>query len=78
MESLINNPGYDNIMQTIFLLMDHETLITCRSVCQSLKIRVEDPNYWIKRCSKIGQSKSLTDSVSAPELKSLENQLLYL
>ena len=62
MGSLINNPGYHNITKKIFLLLDHESLITCRSVCQSLKTKVEDPYYWINRCSKIGQSKSLTDS----------------
>ena len=62
MESLINNPGFDNITKKIFLLLDHETLITCRSVCHSLKKRVEDPYYWIKRCSKIGQPKFLTES----------------
>ena len=62
MDSLINNPGYHNITKKIFLLLDHESLITCRSVCQSMKTKVEDPYYWINRCSNIGQSKSLTNS----------------
>ena len=62
MDSLINNPGYHNITKKIVLLLDHETLITCRSVCQSLKTKVDNPYYWIDRCSKIGQPKSLTNS----------------
>ena len=62
MESLIYNSGFDNITQKIFLLLDHETLITCRLVCQSLKTKVDDPYCWIKRCRKLGQPKSLTDS----------------
>ena len=62
MDSLINNPGYHIITKKIVLLLDHETLITCRSVCQSLKTKVDDPYCWIKRCRKLGQPKSLTDS----------------
>ena len=62
MESLINNPGFNNITKKIFLLLDHQTLITCRLVCQSLKTKVEDPYFWIKRCSQLGQPKSLTNS----------------
>ena len=42
MESLINNPGFDNITKKIFLLLDHETLLTCRLVCKSFKTKVED------------------------------------
>ena len=61
MESLINNPGFDNITKKIFLLLDHETLLTCRLVCKSFKTKVEDPYCWIKRCSQLGQPKSLTD-----------------
>ena len=62
MESLINNPGFDNITKKIFLLLDHETLLTCRLVCKSFKTKVEDPYCWIKRCSQLGQPKSLTNS----------------
>ena len=61
MESLINNPGFDNITKKIFLLLDPETLLTCRLVCKSFKTKVEDPYCWIKRCSQLGQPKSLTD-----------------
>ena len=62
MESLINNPGFDNITKKIFLLLDPETLLTCRLVCKSFKTKVEDPYCWIKRCSQLGQPKSLNNS----------------
>ena len=61
MESLINNPGFDKITKKIFLLLDPETLLTCRLVCKSFKTKVEDPYCWIKRCSQLGQPKSLTN-----------------
>ena len=61
MDTLINNPGFNNITKKIFLLLDHETLLTCRLVCKSFKTKVEDPYCWIKICSQLGQPKSLTD-----------------
>ena len=61
MDFLINNYGYHHITKKIFLLLDHETSITCRSICHSWKTIVDDPYYWINRCKSEGQPISLTN-----------------
>ena len=51
MEQFIENPGYQHIGQLIFQYLDHKTLLSCRFVCQTWKIFLDDPRFWLRKCA---------------------------
>ena len=55
MDSFINNPGLQHVSMTIFKLLDHKTLVSCRLVSQSWKSMVDDSNFWLKTCTQSGK-----------------------
>ena len=52
MEQFIENPGYQHIGQLIFQYLDHKTFLLCRFVCQAWKIFLDDPKFWIRKCTR--------------------------
>ena len=59
LNTLITNPAFYHISQNILWNLDHETHLTFRSVCQSWRAQVDDPVFWIKKCTRRGQPKDL-------------------
>ena len=55
MNSLMNNPGFLNITEKILLHLVHKDLQSCRLVCLSWKMQVDQPHFWIKKCNQRGQ-----------------------
>ena len=60
--TLIENPGFSNITQSILGCLDHNSQMTFRGVCQSWKAHVEQPYFWIKKLDTKGQSKDLQNA----------------
>ena len=52
MEPLFNNPGYQPIIENIFLTLDHQSILQCRLVNQSWKKHVDKPIFWLKKCAQ--------------------------
>ena len=52
MEPLFNNPGYQPIIENIFLTLDHQSILQCRLVNQSWKKHVDKPILWLKKCAQ--------------------------
>ena len=59
MNSLMKNPGFSNITEKILLHLVHKDLQSCRLVCHSWKMQVDQPHFWIKKCNQRGQSGDL-------------------
>ena len=61
MEPLINNPGYQHIVEDIFLNLDQKEILQCRLVNKSWKKHIDKAIFWLKKfqyplhmASKIG------------------------
>ena len=52
MDQIIENPGYLHIGQLIFQYLNHKTLLSCRFACQSWKIFLNDPKFWLRKCAR--------------------------
>ena len=48
MEEFITNPGLVHIGEKIFQNLDYQSLVICQNVCQTWKIILENPDFWIK------------------------------
>ena len=48
MESLIANPGFAHLSQTILKYLDKKSLLTLRLVSYTCKKFIEDPRFWLK------------------------------
>ena len=55
MNNLMKNPGFTNITEKILLHLVHKDLQSCRLVCHSWKMQVDQPHFWIKKCNQRGQ-----------------------
>ena len=52
MEPLINNPGYQHIVEDIFLNLDQKEILQCRLVNKSWKKHIDQSIFWLKKCSQ--------------------------
>ena len=59
LNTVVENPGFLVISRKILLLLDHDTLLSCRLVSQSIRKIVDDPHFWIIKLDNEGQSKEL-------------------
>ena len=48
MEQFFTNPGLVHIGEKIFQNLDYQSLVICQNVCQTWKIILENPEFWIK------------------------------
>ena len=48
MEQFFTNPGLVHIGENIFQNLDYQSLVTCQNVCQTWKIILKNPEFWIK------------------------------
>ena len=48
MEQFFTNPGLVHIGEKIFQNLDYQSLVICQNVCQTWKIILENPDFWIK------------------------------
>ena len=62
LNTVLENPGFFNISRKILLLLNHDTLLSCRLVSQSFREKVDDPYFWIVKLDNKGQSKELYDA----------------
>ena len=68
MDLLTNNPGLRHIGYNILMRLDHETLLSCRSVSQSWRKFTDNPRFWLKKCMK----KELTATLHASYMNLIE------
>ena len=52
MKQFFTNPGLLHIGENIFQNLDYQSLVTCQNVCQTWKIMLENPTFWLKTCIK--------------------------
>ena len=50
MEQFFNNPGLSHIGRNIFEQLNLNELESCKRVCKSWKIILENPRFWLKTC----------------------------
>ena len=62
LNTVVENPGFLIISRKISLLLDHDTLLSCRLVSQSFREIVDDPHFWIIKLDNLGQSKEIHDA----------------
>ena len=48
MKQFFTNPGLLHIGENIFQNLDYQSLVTCQNVCQTWKIILENPEFWIR------------------------------
>ena len=82
MDSIINNPGLQHIADLIFSCLNFRDLNSCQKVHPSWKRFLENPIFWLKKCTGISKEnrkmwlKILQDTKSS--LKIQKNISLYL
>ena len=54
---MANLTGFQHIGEKIFELVAFQDLLTCRSVCQSWKLILDNPMHWLLKLNKFGQTK---------------------
>ena len=47
--NLMGNPEFSKIHQTILSLLDHQSQLAFRAVCQTMKTQVDQPDFWMKK-----------------------------
>ena len=57
--TIIGNPGFPGINQSILFCLDHKSQMAFRQVCQSWKEEVDQPLFWIKKLSLKSYPKGL-------------------
>ena len=58
MENLTQNPGFQHLLEHIFVLLDHEDLLSCRIVGSYWKKIIDNPRFWIRKfVPKFGDKK---------------------
>ena len=60
LNTVLDNPGLFNISRKILLLLDHDTLLSCRLVSQSFRVNFDNdnPHLWIMKLDNEGKSKA--------------------
>ena len=56
---IIGNPGFPHINQSILSCLDHKSQMAFRLVCQSWKVQVDVPLFWIKKLNLKSHPKKL-------------------
>ena len=59
---IMNNPGFSNISQKIFWILNHNTQLSSRFVCKSWKKHIDSPYFWIKKLNLKGQTNKLQNA----------------
>ena len=79
MEFLIKNPGFQQIAETVFLYLNLEALLICTLVSKTFKAFLDNPKFWLKKCSEKNLSKDLrilwTNLIKKIENTSLEQNV---
>ena len=57
MENIINNPGFQHMVEKIFLNLNYEDLKACQLINQSANEILNDPMFWIRKFIQRGLSK---------------------
>ena len=57
MEKLTENPGFNQLVQNIFIYLNYNTLLSCRMVNHSIKKNIDSPNFWLTKMSLSGMSR---------------------
>ena len=57
MEVILNNPGFQQIAENVFLNLNYEKLETCRLVNVFCKDILDNPMFWLKKFIRRGLSK---------------------
>ena len=52
MDLFTSNYGFLHISEQIFNVLDHKSLLSCRSVNQSWKTVLDNPRFWIKKLTR--------------------------
>ena len=53
METINNNPGFQDITENIFMSLDHNCLVNCSKVSIFWKRILENPRFWLKKCASL-------------------------
>ena len=48
-QSFIENPGFQHIVERIFLNLKYEDLLTCRLINKPTKLILDNPLIWLKK-----------------------------
>ena len=57
MELFIENPGFQQIAETVFLYLNLEALLICTLVSKTFKALLDNPKFWLKKCGLNGLMK---------------------
>ena len=57
METIFNNPGFQLLLEKIFLTLNYEDLKVCRQINRSSKQILDNPMFWLKKFIPRGISK---------------------
>ena len=64
MEQIIKNPGYQHIVESIFLNLDYEKLQVCECINNSSQEILNNPMFWLKKWTLRGISQKNRDAWS--------------
>ena len=59
LNTLLDNPGFLQINMKILHFLDHQSLRKCRLVNQSFKTQVDNPYFWIEKCHRNFNDKTI-------------------
>ena len=57
MDKIINNTGFQHLVEKVFLDLEHQELETCALINQSSKQILDNPIFWLKKYVSKGMSK---------------------
>ena len=57
MEKIINNTGFQHLVEKVFLNLKHQELEICAVINQSSKQILDNPMFWLKKYVSKGMSK---------------------
>ena len=61
-KDVMDNPGFSQITLKILCILDHNSLLACRLVCESWNKQLNNPYLWIKKLHQKGQTIDLQNS----------------
>lgn len=53
METINNNPGFQDINENIFMSLDHKSLVNCSKASIFWKGILKNPRFWLKKCASL-------------------------
>ena len=59
MNNIIKFENHPNIGEYIFSHLDWQSLLSCQFVCQDWKQVLQNPYFWLKKLTEIGQSNEI-------------------